>query len=112
MLVLSGRYPSFMREVFAEISRFYEERQYEEDEQKKNQKLYYYFSYPLNYLGSIKDPHLKREREKFNHDVETLIAPLDITLLKLDETNFNLALSFCFIGDIGYDPEDYHMDEF
>ncbi len=28
----------------------------------------------------------------------------------LDRETFNLALSFCFVGDIGYDPDDYHLD--
>ncbi|NEO85060.1 MAG: hypothetical protein F6J87_12535 [Spirulina sp. SIO3F2] len=111
MLVLSGRYPIFIRDVFAEIARFYEERAYLRDEALKNQTLSEYFNPALNpsllYLNSIKDPYLRREAEKFKNDVNKLIKPMDLKLLDLEESNFNLALSFCFIGDIGYDPEDY-----
>jgi hypothetical protein len=29
------------------------------------------------------------------------------TKLKIDREIFDLMLSFCFVGDIGYDPDDF-----
>ena len=29
----------------------------------------------------------------------------------LDRETFRLALSFCFVGDIGYDHDDYHLPQ-
>ena len=113
MLVLSGRYPTFMREVFTEIARFYEEKKHKHhntnNENQQDNPFYflYYFFEPLKYLKKINDIHLEREKKKFENDVETLISPLKLTLSELKEENFHLALSFCFVGDIGYDPEDY-----
>ncbi|MEM9214850.1 MAG: P-loop NTPase fold protein [Cyanobacteria bacterium P01_F01_bin.150] len=110
MLVLSGRYPTFMREVFAEIARFYEERPYEKDERTLDRDLLYYFNHSLNPLKNVHNAHLKREQQKFENDVNTLIEPINLRLLDLGVVNFNLAISFCFVGDIGYDPEDYQAD--
>lgn len=111
ILVLSGRYPTFMREVLAEISRYYEEQRHKQRKQSKREDLKDYFIESLNHLGQTEDPYLKREYEKFINDVESIIEPLDLNLSEVSEANFNLALSFCFVGDIGYDPEDYHVDE-
>ncbi|PSN14247.1 hypothetical protein C7293_12545 [filamentous cyanobacterium CCT1] len=112
LLILSGRYPVFMREVLLEISHFYEEQPYrsftfEEDEDKTLKDC---FEEPLEYLDCLKDPYLKREWKKFSHDIQRII-PLDLKLRDLGEENFNLVLSFCFVGDIGYDPEDYRIDD-
>jgi hypothetical protein len=30
--------------------------------------------------------------------------------LAIDRRTFELILSFCFVGDLGYDPDDYHTN--
>jgi predicted KAP-like P-loop ATPase len=111
MLVLSGRYPTFMREVMAEIACYYKERYEEGAEQTQPKALKDFFSEPLKHLERIEDPYFNRERKKFSHDVQRIIEPLKLTLKDIGEENFNLALSFCFVGDIGYDPEDYRTED-
>lgn len=107
MLVLSGRYPNLMREVLTDISILYEQNL---DETNKSRLLKACFAEPLQHLEQIKDSHIKREYQQFCHDFGKLI-PDDLTLETLGEENFQLALSFCFVGDIGYDPEDYRPAE-
>ena len=139
LLVLSGRYPSFMREVLAEMARFYEERQDDspqpsltpeaepkpddstaeaaqaaqpkdkQPEQRQPAYLKDYFQSSLTHLDRIDDPYLQRECAKFLHDVDKIV-PDPLTLSQIGQENFHLALSFCFVGDIGYDPEDYHLE--
>lgn len=106
MLVLSGRYPNLMREVLADISILYEQNL---DETNTSRPLKVCFAEPLQHLEQIKDPYVSREYKQFRHDFNRLIP--DLTLETLGEENFQLALSFCFVGDIGYDPEDYRLSE-
>ncbi|ESA39127.1 wd-40 repeat-containing protein [Leptolyngbya sp. Heron Island J] len=108
MLVLSGKYPSFMREVLAEMAHYYGEQNAGKTEQYKTLKTC--FEECLKQLDDTKDSYLERELRKFSRAFEAII-PKSLTLHEIEKKNFNLVLSFCFVGDIGYDPEDYHLDE-
>ena len=78
------------------------------------------------------DHHYQREWRKFTHDIVQMLKPLQAKdldnqvnessvpsaeipsetsgdSLSIDRETFYLALSFCFVGDIGYDPDDYHL---
>ncbi|MDX2215717.1 MAG: hypothetical protein SFY66_20815 [Oculatellaceae cyanobacterium bins.114] len=45
-------------------------------------------------------------RLRFQHDIQQMI-PDTLTLNEMGRSTFNLILSFCFVGDIGYDPHDF-----
>ncbi|WP_299485191.1 P-loop NTPase fold protein [Acaryochloris sp. IP29b_bin.137] len=112
LLVLAGRYPTFMREVLAEISRHYEEHRDTQSDPSEPKFLKDCFREPLKYLERTQDPYLNRELQKFFHDVDRIIKdPLNLPLIEISEENFYLVLSFCFVGDIGYDPEDYQSED-
>ncbi|PON18192.1 hypothetical protein C2W62_09175 [Candidatus Entotheonella serta] len=102
MLVLSGRYPTFMRYVFVDISTYYEQGEKNQDAKMISLCL----RDQLHGLGVGHDIYLNREWENFTHDAQKLV-PSDLTLNELQDRNFYLALSFCFVGDIGYDPADF-----
>ena len=102
-LALSGRYPDFMRNLFEEMdTEFQEELGTAEtnfDHEELLKKLYP--QVPSS------DYHAQREWRKFKSDIERMINPNPFVLSK---TDFYLALSFCFVGDIGYDPDDFSRD--
>ncbi|PSR16203.1 hypothetical protein C8255_19010 [filamentous cyanobacterium CCP3] len=73
--------------------------------------------YPLN------DSYMEREWDRFEKDVMQ-VPPNDNAEDKgennvekkggndhfiLEQRTFNLLLSFCFIGDVGYDPDDVNL---
>ncbi len=96
-LALSGRYPQIMHGVFDEIETHFEEAR------DLDEKLVRIF---LKDQGLSKDIYLIREWSKFCHDVRKLI-PADLTLNGMGIRTFHLLLSFCFVGDPGYDPDDF-----
>ncbi|AFY38870.1 KAP P-loop domain protein [[Leptolyngbya] sp. PCC 7376] len=102
-LALSGRYPDFMRNLFEEIDTELQEKLDETDNQLDYKDL----------LNSIypqvpeRDYHAQREWRKFKTDISQMI-PTNPFILNKDD--FELALSFCFVGDIGYDPDDFSRD--
>jgi len=52
------------------------------------------------------DTYLSREWNRLRNDVEALQLS-DIRLDQLGAETFSMVRSFCFVGDIGYDPEDF-----
>ena len=64
----------------------------------------------LKFQLSIGDRYAQREWRKFTSDIKRMLNPSDRkdppTRLKIDRRTFDLMLSFCFVGDIGYDPDD------
>ncbi len=102
-LALSGRYPDFMRNVFEEIDTEFQE------ELEATDKLFdreivlakVYRQVPKS------DYHAQREWRKFKSDIRRMLNP---NPFRLDKADFYLALSFCFVGDIGYDPDDFSQD--
>lgn len=92
MLTLSERYPNQMRDLFEDISHqmrtgaeteiaAYINSQQPEDE---------------------KDTYTAQEWKQLMADTAVLMPSLPIN--KIDPKTFNLVRSFCFVGDIGYDP--------
>jgi len=94
-LSLSGRYPHLMRSVFSRLEMYFEKG-------ILNHKLINVF-----FEEEVKhNNYLEQEWNKFRCDVEKLIQK-DIELKELSLADFSLILSFCFVGDIGYDPDDF-----
>jgi WD40 repeat protein/predicted KAP-like P-loop ATPase len=131
-LVLSGRYPDHVRTLFEEIDIQFEELV---NPGNDNPTLTWQLSDLLHTLQQQEfdhDQHYSREWRRFTrdliqivksfraedsssqsqnvltHDPGTFSEMLD-DCLSLDRQTFNLALSFCFVGDIGYDPDDYYL---
>jgi phage anti-repressor protein len=121
-LALSGRYPEFMRSLFEEIDFFFKEASYElgNQEKGKNSKI----SEPLDMIMrrvearfnhlDLKNSRAKREWERFAFDIEHMLKePIqcsnDSVNLEMDRRTFLLMLSFCFVGDLGYDPDDLNI---
>jgi WD40 repeat protein len=118
-LALSGRYPEFMRHLFEEMDDQLERASYAEP----HRDLGAAHTFKLNtLLGQIAPPktdtdtYRQREWRRFRFDIHRLLsqdnqnaAVSEQTSLTFELTRqtFELMLSFCFVGDIGYDPDDY-----
>lgn len=106
-LAMSGRYPDIMRSVFDELKIHIEELETQK-EQKVNTTFRDFFTkYLDNYLPSYQDNYLRQEYKRFRDDVNTLLIPVNLMLDQSVLETFNIMRSFCFIGDIGYDPRDF-----
>jgi len=106
-LALSGRYPEYMRNLFEEIDVLFEEKVKEGDrleiELDKLLEL-------INPKATEGDRYAHREWRKFTNDIKRMLEPENEpkpTKLAIDREVFDLMLSFCFVGDIGYDPDDH-----
>jgi hypothetical protein len=98
-LALSGRYPTWMRELFMEL-----DVKFEEANLPPTQLLWIdwdEFKPSLN-PPSESDIYAYREWRRFDKDVERIFGKT----FGIYRNSFHLALSFCFVGDIGYDPSD------
>ena len=129
-LTLSGRYPSFMRSLFAEIDTQLEEKAFEESSFSGSDNPVLTIDLD-NLLTAIHnefpktDAHARREWRRFDKDIRRMLFMSSNAQSKqsnhsqkslpkksdgqptLDRQTFELILSFCFIGDIGYDPDDH-----
>ncbi|BBC22524.1 P-loop NTPase fold protein [Pseudanabaena sp. ABRG5-3] len=105
-LALSGRYPTYMRNLFEEIDVLFEETISDDS------PLEIYLEELLETIkpkATESDRYAHREWRKFTSDIKRMLehdqdCP---TKLKIDREIFDLMLSFCFVGDIGYDPDDF-----
>ena len=105
-LALSGRYPTYMRNLFEEIDVLFEETISDES------PLEIYLEEllePIKPKATESDRYAHREWRKFTSDIKRMLEPDQDhpTKLKIDRQIFDLMLSFCFVGDIGYDPDDF-----
>ena len=106
-LALSGRYPTYMRNLFEEIDVMFEETISDES------PLEIYLEKLLEPIKPTTAPesdrYAHREWRKFTSDIKRMLEPDQDhhTQLKIDRQIFDLMLSFCFVGDIGYDPDDF-----
>ncbi|WP_271254606.1 P-loop NTPase fold protein [Pseudanabaena sp. Chao 1811] len=105
-LALSGRYPTYMRNLFEEIDVHFEENV------KERAPLEIYLEEllePIKPTATHSDRYAHREWRKFTSDIKRMLEPdqAQPTKLKIDREIFGLMLSFCFVGDIGYDPDDF-----
>ncbi len=95
-----------MRNLFEEIDVLFEETVKEdktlEIELDKLLEL-------INPKATEGDRYAHREWRKFTNDIKRMLEPENEpkpTKLAIDRKVFDLMLSFCFVGDIGYDPDD------
>ncbi|WP_083389702.1 P-loop NTPase fold protein [Trichormus sp. NMC-1] len=103
-LALAGRYPKEIRKILEDIYLEFEEEGKDTVEIEKNKWLNY-----LQKLDVFMDRYNQREWKKFKNDFEEM-PPRDKFLF--EKRTFNLARSFCFVGDIGYDPDDHYNREY
>ncbi|HEY9646963.1 MAG TPA: hypothetical protein V6C88_11365 [Chroococcidiopsis sp.] len=104
-LALSGRYPDFMRYAFVEINAYFEQTAHPADSLEE-QRAIAHLMQTLELPFPNGDNYAQREWQRFQHDIQQMI-PAGLSLETLGRSPFNLILSFCFVGDIGYDPNDF-----
>ncbi|BAY66339.1 hypothetical protein NIES22_64780 [Calothrix brevissima NIES-22] len=100
-LALSGRYPYLMRSVFEDLEMYFEESR----DLERNLLEFFPQKPSVN-----SDGYLYREWKRLCHDVK-MLGLNDITLQQLGEDTFNMVRAFCFVGDIGYDPDDFILNQ-
>ncbi|MBK1986573.1 hypothetical protein A0J48_003275 [Sphaerospermopsis aphanizomenoides BCCUSP55] len=103
-LALAGRYPKEMRKLLEEIYLEFEETDGYTVIIKKDEWLD-----RLQKQDVFMDRHNQREWKKFKNDLMKM-SPQD--KFYFEKRTFNLARSFCFVGDVGYDPDDYYNREY
>jgi len=118
-LALSGRYPSLMRNLFEEIDFQLEESESDQAFKLDLDKLLK----AIHPQFTKNDFHAQREWRRFESDIKRMLPDPQLpesqpdkgqlderTIPSIDRPTFDLMLSFCFVGDIGYDPDDYQAD--
>ncbi|MDB9308420.1 P-loop NTPase fold protein [Aphanizomenon sp. CS-733/32] len=103
-LALAGRYPKEMRKVLEEIYLEFEETDENTVTINKDKWLN-----RLQNLDVFMDRHHQREWKKFKNDFHKMPPQAEFVF---EKRTFNLAVSFCFVGDIGYDPDDNYNREY
>ncbi|MTJ49106.1 P-loop NTPase fold protein [Dolichospermum sp. UHCC 0259] len=103
-LALAGRYPKEMRKVLEEIYLDFEETDENTVTINKDKWLN-----RLQNLDVFMDRHHQREWKKFKNDFHKMPPQAEFVF---EKRTFNLAVSFCFVGDIGYDPDDNYNREY
>jgi hypothetical protein len=102
-LALAGRYPQEMRKLLEEIY-----LEFEETNINTVKIIKYKWLNRLQNLDPLMDTHNQREWKKFKNDLNKM-PPQEFVF---DKRTFNLAVSFCFVGDLGYDPDDTYNREY
>ncbi len=97
-LALAGRYPHQMRNVLEELRLRFEQHHELEMIINKEELLIKTQKYDI-----YRDAHTHRECQKFEYDFHKM-PPVQEFIL--EQRTFNLIVSFCFVGDIGYDPDE------
>ena len=103
-LALAGRYPKEMRKLLEEIYLKFEENDEDTIKIPKDEWLSH-----LQNLDIFMDRHNQREWKKFKNDFRKMPPEKEFVF---EKRTFNLAISFCFVGDIGYDPDDNYNREY
>jgi predicted KAP-like P-loop ATPase len=103
-LALAGRYPKEMRKLLEEIYLKFEENDEDTIKIPKDECLNH-----LQNLDIFMDRHNQREWKKFKNDFRKMPPEKEFVF---EKRTFNLAVSFCFVGDIGYDPDDNYNREY
>ncbi|WP_353931437.1 P-loop NTPase fold protein [Okeanomitos corallinicola TIOX110] len=99
-LALAGRYPREVRKLLEEIYLDFEETDSDTVIIQKDEWLN-----RVQKLDVFMDRHNQREWKKFKNDFMKM-SPQDEFIF--EKRTFNLARSFCFVGDLGYDPDDHY----
>lgn len=92
MLALSERYPIQMRDLFEGVSR--------EIQVQSSQEMAAYIQEQMP--KAERDTYTRQEWQQLVADTAVLMPHLPVS--QIDLKTFNLVRSFCFVGDIGYDP--------
>lgn len=120
-LALCGRYPDFMRSLFEEIDIRLETATFKpgNGETATNTCIELHLSellseiQPQFTLDNRLDFHTQREWKRFDIDIRRMLQQATNTQndpsFKLDRKTFSLMLSFSFVGDLGYDPDDFNL---
>ncbi|AUT02418.1 hypothetical protein CLI64_19600 [Nostoc sp. CENA543] len=103
-LALAGRYTGQMRKILEEIYFKFEEQNEQTIIIEKDK-----FIEELEQLHSSRDMYNQREWHKFKNDF--IKMPPSQSFI-FEKRTFNLATSFCFVGDVGYDPDDYYHPQY
>jgi len=103
-LALAGRYPKEMRKLLEEIYLEFEETDKNTVIIEKDKWLN-----RLQNLDVFMDRHNQREWKKFKINFMKMPPQTEFVF---EKRTFNLATSFCFVGDIGYDPDDNYNREY
>jgi WD40 repeat protein len=103
-LALAGRYPKEMRKLLEEIYLEFEETETDTVIIEKEHWLN-----RLQNLDIFMDRHNQREWKRFKNDFRKMPPEKEFVF---EKRTFNLVTSFCFVGDIGYDPDDNHNREY
>ncbi len=115
-LALSGRYPNFMRYLFDEIDVLLEECTFDKETHKfvTDEPKLENVDFQKEILSNIEtqiptnDHYAQREWRRFISDLQRIFSPYNqFSKFTMSRRAFELTLSFCFVGDIGYDPDDY-----
>ncbi|MGA1283968.1 MAG: P-loop NTPase fold protein, partial [Prochlorothrix sp.] len=99
-LALSARYPDLMRDLLGELDAQFEEQGAEEVQNPTLSLKWGDLRQMLAPQVGESNLHLQREWRRFESDVCRTLGQC----FSLDRATFYLVLSFCFVGDIGYDP--------
>ncbi|MBD2569157.1 P-loop NTPase fold protein [Anabaena lutea] len=102
-LALAGRYLQEIRKILEEIYLEFEETDEDTVIIEKDDLLN-----RLQKQDGYMDSHNQREWKKFKNDFQKM-SPQD--KFYFETRTLNLAISFCFVGDIGYDPDDHYNRE-
>ena len=127
-LALSSRYPTPMRDLFAEITTELEENGISDPPDAKNPILTTSLAKllkPIEHQLPKTNYRQGQEWRRFRGDLARMFAPNQRSIRGKDEINevletditiprsmFNLAQSFCFIGDVGYDTREAESPAF
>ncbi|MEB3164807.1 MAG: P-loop NTPase fold protein [Prochlorothrix sp.] len=100
-LALSGRYPDLMREILGELDAQLEEKLVSNACDRESSLTVTWDNLRQDLATTIaQDAAIAREWRRLTSDGIRILGPE----FSLDRDTFNLILSFCFVGDLGYDP--------
>ncbi|HLB45762.1 MAG TPA: P-loop NTPase fold protein [Anaerolineales bacterium] len=103
LLALSDRFPDLMRDLFEDLAAHF--RMIDLDVNTPFPALINGYQ-PID-LTDYQQREWARLLRLVN---ETDLLPPELSLLRVGLQSFNLVRSFCFVGDIGYDPQDDDRD--
>ncbi|MEB3272338.1 MAG: P-loop NTPase fold protein [Prochlorothrix sp.] len=104
-LAMSARYPDLMRDLLGELDAQFEEQGAGDTANPTLDLLWGDLRQTLYPQVGESNLHVQREWRRFESDVQRTLGKR----FSLDRSTFYLVLSFCFVGDIGYDPTDYDL---
>jgi len=103
LLALSDRFPDFMRELFEAMATQF---------RLGNKTRSPFYQFIAEYQPENLNPGQMREWNTMQETVQNhVLLPENLSFDTIGLLSFNLIRSFCFVGDIGYDPQDEKQDK-